>query len=85
MVLNDIGPDIDGTGSDNVSQYLAPTCALAPGTKRPPWSRTSHRTRRPDFSDAQWMALTRRSFREDENGNIRVDFDPAVGAAFSEG
>ena len=36
----------------------------------------------PGFSEAQWMALTRRSFREDKTGAIRVDFDPAFAAAF---
>ena len=82
VVLNDIGPDIDGTGSDNVSQYLA--ADMRPRT----WDEATAMVKdissdaAPDFSDAQWMALTRRSFREDENGNIRVDFDPAVGAAF---
>ena len=82
VVLNDIGPDIDGNGLDNVRQYLA--ADMRPRT----WDEAAAMVKdisfdaAPDFSEAQWIALTRRSFREDENGNIRVDFDPAVGAAF---
>ena len=82
VVLNDIGPEIDGAGLDNVRRYL--TADMQPRT----WDEAAAMVKdislaaAPDFSEAQWMALTRRSFREDGNGNIRVDFDPAVAAEF---
>lgn len=82
VVLNDIGPNIDGAGLDNVRHYLA--ADLHPRT----WDEAATMIKglslaaAPDFSEAQWMALARRSFREGPNGDIRVDFDPAVAAEF---
>jgi len=82
VVLNDIGPDIDGDGLDNVRQYLAADMRPQTWDEAAVMVKDTSLDAAPDFSDAQWMALARRSFREDETGNIRVDFDPAVGAAF---
>ncbi len=83
VVLNDIGPEVESAGLERIGSILAR--GMRPRT----WDEAAAMTREAaldaavDFGDDQWMALARRSFREDEAGVIRPDFDPALGGAFS--
>ena len=82
VVLDDIGPEIESAGLEWIRRCLARD--MRPGA----WDEAAALTREvaldamPDLSDDQWMAVARRSFREDEAGVIRPDFDPALADAF---
>lgn len=81
VVLNDIGPEVETAGLDKIKSYLAED--MRPAT----WEEAAAKVKEisfdaaPDFSEADWMALARRSFRESDNGGIRLDFDPALAAS----
>lgn len=83
VVLDDIGPEIESAGLEWIRRCLARD--MRPGA----WDEAAALTREvaldamPDLSDDQWMAVARRSFREDEAGVIRPDFDPALADAFA--
>ena len=82
VVLNDIGPEIDPAGLDRIKHFLAED--MRPGN----WDEAVAKVKQvsldaaPDFTEADWMALARRSFWENEKGDIRLDFDPALGTRF---
>lgn len=83
VVLNDIGPEIESAGLEWIRRCLARD--MRPGT----WDEAAALAREvaldaaPDLAADRWMTVARRSFREDEAGVIRPDFDPAVAVAFA--
>ena len=82
VVVNDIGPEIDPSGLDNIRKYLA--MDLHPSS----WDEAADMVKQislsaaPDFTENQWLDLARRSFRQDDTGAIRLDFDPALATTF---
>jgi pimeloyl-ACP methyl ester carboxylesterase len=79
IVLNDIGPEADPVGIARIKGYA--------GRLPPPkdWSDAIAQTRSmfgdawPDLSEQRWSTITRRGYREDAAGAIRVDADPMIG------
>jgi pimeloyl-ACP methyl ester carboxylesterase len=79
MVLNDMGPEVDPVGLDRIKGYA--------GRLPPPknWDDAIAQTHSmfgnawPNLSPDRWATLTRRAYREDENGAIAVDADPMIG------
>jgi pimeloyl-ACP methyl ester carboxylesterase len=79
LVLNDMGPEIDPVGLDRIKGYA--------GKLPPPrsWDDAIAQTQMmfgsalPNLSAERWANLTRRGYREDENGALRADADPMIG------
>lgn len=78
-VLNDIGPEIMEAGLDRIKGYVGA------GPPAASWAEAAARTRAingPAFpresGEAFWDAFARRLFAEDEQGVIRLDYDPAI-------
>ena len=79
LVLNDMGPEVDPVGLDRIKAYA--------GRLPPPknWDDAIAQTRSmfgsawPNLSAQRWSVLTRRGYREDETGALRVDADPMIG------
>jgi pimeloyl-ACP methyl ester carboxylesterase len=79
LVLNDMGPEVDPVGLDRIKGYA--------GKLPPPrdWDEAIAQTRFafgnawPNLSAERWATLTRRGYREDENGKLSVDADPMIG------
>jgi pimeloyl-ACP methyl ester carboxylesterase len=79
IVLNDIGPEADPAGLARIKGYA--------GRLPPPqdWSDAIAQTRSmfgdawPNLSEERWSTITRRGYREDAAGAIRVDADPMIG------
>ena len=75
VVLNDIGPQIEAQGLLRIRQYMRER-PVARG-----WDEAADALRRmweglyPALSDAEWHALARKIYRE-ENGRIVPDYDP---------
>ena len=75
VVLNDIGPQIEAQGLLRIRQYMRER-PVARG-----WDEAADALRRmweglyPALSDAEWQALARKIYRE-ENGRIVPDYDP---------
>jgi pimeloyl-ACP methyl ester carboxylesterase len=79
IVLNDMGPEIDPVGLERIKGYAG----RLPAPKK--WDDAIAQTRAifgdawPNLSSERWSALTRRGYREDENGALSVDADPMIG------
>jgi len=80
LVLNDIGPEVDGEGRRRIAGYVGRNTAASS------WAEAAARTRDvnglafPELDDAQWLAFARRTWIE-ADGEIRLDMDPMIGEA----
>ncbi|WP_281683739.1 alpha/beta fold hydrolase [Thalassobaculum salexigens] len=77
VVLNDIGPDIPDSGGDFLIEVM--------GRERRPasWADAAAEMRRilPDLSfttEEEWVAFARTTYREEPDGSLRQDWDPAI-------
>ncbi|HEV7356979.1 MAG TPA: alpha/beta hydrolase [Steroidobacteraceae bacterium] len=79
MVLNDMGPEVDPVGLERIKGYAG----RLPAPKN--WDDAIAQTRSmfgnawPNLSADRWATLTRRAYRENENGVPAVDADPMIG------
>jgi pimeloyl-ACP methyl ester carboxylesterase len=79
LVLNDMGPEVDPTGLERIKSYAG----RLPAPKN--WDDAIAQTRSmfgnawPNLSAERWSTLTRRGYREDEKGVLKVDADPMIG------
>ncbi len=81
VVLNDIGPEIDGAGLANIVEYLRGHAA------QPDWNSAVVFLKK-NFknlsinTDEQWRNFALKLFREEPDGTLRQDFDPAIARPF---
>ena len=79
LVLNDMGPEVDPKGLERIKGYAG----RLPSPKN--WDDAIAQTKSifgsawPNLSPTRWSTLTRRGYREDETGALRVDADPMIG------
>lgn len=83
-VLNDIGPDIDGSGLDRIVAYITahkpqPDWPAAVATLRNNFKNLSLKT------DEEWHNMARQTYREEPDGTLRYDFDKGIGRALADG
>ena len=76
-VLNDIGPEINHGGLDAVIAYMLDDSPL------PSWEAGAERLRQtfpgfPAETDEEWMAIAQATYREEADGTLRFDWDPAI-------
>ena len=76
-VFNDVGPEVGKAGLDRILSYAG----KAPPVERWPdavdYCRLTGGAAFPNYSDADWEAAARRTFR-DEGGRPAFDYDPAI-------
>lgn len=83
VVLNDIGPEIDPAGIARIAAYLAGHLTQPDWDAATAFVREAYPNRR--LGDEGWRKIARRSYREEPDGRLRPDFDPAIGRAFRAG
>lgn len=77
-VLNDVGPEIAPEGIARIAGYVGKSAVIED------WNGASDYLKRimgdsfPEFGASDWKAMARRSFRADEFGTPRPDYDPAI-------
>ncbi|MBU3069761.1 alpha/beta hydrolase [Aestuariicella sp. G3-2] len=84
LVINDVGPEVHPEGIGRIMSYL--------GKKEPvkTWQDAVSQTRDmnevcfPSYNDEQWLAMTRRLFRENDQGVPVLDYDPMISAPLTE-
>lgn len=85
VVLNDIGPEVPDAAIARIAGYAS--SAEAPAT----WDAAAAELRKrydaayPDADDAEWARVARFIFREDANGHVVFDYDPALARSFGTG
>lgn len=82
VVLNDVGPEIDGGGLDRIIAYVTAH------TPQPDWL-TAAQALKKNYrnlsitTEEGWMKLARQTYREAADGTLRYDFDPGIGRALA--
>lgn len=82
VVLNDIGPSVIKAGINRIAKYVGKSLPF------PDWESAVASVKQynslafPDFTDADWLAFTRRVCREQKNGEVVFDYDPKIYKAF---
>ncbi|WP_417464543.1 alpha/beta fold hydrolase [Kordiimonas sp.] len=78
VVLNDIGPAVDPAGLKRIASYAGKTPPVSTWTDAVAYAKFTGETAFPDFKDADWKKLAKRTFRVDENGGPAFDYDPKI-------
>jgi pimeloyl-ACP methyl ester carboxylesterase len=81
LVLNDIGPVIEARGLARIKTYVGRTPPPDDWEDAVQILRRLHGAQFVAFSDADWQAFARMTFRDD-NGRPVADYDPALGQTF---
>ena len=77
VVLNDIGPVVEGTGLVRIKKYLTGTGSVSSWEVGEQTLRRINSALFPALDDADWRAITKAIFVQ-KNGKIRLDFDPRL-------
>lgn len=83
VVMNDIGPEVDGAGLARISGYVGQ------GRSYPTWVHAArgladaHSAAFPDFTLDQWLELAKRTMVVTQNGRISFDYDMAIAEPFA--
>lgn len=78
VVLNDIGPVLEQKGLDRIAGYVGGN------PSQPDWEAAARAVSGvqaaafPDYTHADWMAFARRTYRENPDGSVTLDYDPAI-------
>ena len=76
--MNDVGPVLDRAGLDRIAGYANKTEPYEN------WQAAAEAVARvqgdifPDYGPDDWMAFARRTCREGEDGQVHLDYDPAI-------
>jgi pimeloyl-ACP methyl ester carboxylesterase len=81
VVLNDIGPELDPAGVRRIQASVGRLPPVSSWAEAAAQMRATFGTALPDYDEAQWLELARRSFVADEGGELRLAADPKIGDA----
>lgn len=83
-IVNDIGPVLGEAGVRRIAAYVGKAVAIDSWAAAADHLRRQNEAALPYYRAADWAAMARRLFRED-NGRIEPDYDPAIAHALAEG
>ena len=81
LVLNDVGPQVEAEGLARIAGYAGKAEAIASWDEAAAYARRINETAFPHYTQAQWLAFARRTFREGADGSLVLDYDPAIASA----
>nr|VFK22928.1 MAG: Pimeloyl-ACP methyl ester carboxylesterase [Candidatus Kentron sp. LPFa]VFK35393.1 MAG: Pimeloyl-ACP methyl ester carboxylesterase [Candidatus Kentron sp. LPFa] len=84
VVLNDVGPEVNHEGLRRVYEYVSRLPEVNDWAEAVRQVKEIYEIGLPNLDDEGWLQLTRRQYREDENGVPRLEYDPAIGKALRE-
>lgn len=83
LVFNDIGPVIEAEGLERIQGYVGPRGVMKDWTEAAARCRAINAQAFPDFGSADWMAFAKRTCREQAEGGVVFDYDPAISQGVS--
>ncbi|MBT4739770.1 MAG: alpha/beta hydrolase [Rhodospirillaceae bacterium] len=83
IVLNDIGPEIDPSGLVRIGSYLGHGDRWKTWDEAVATLKAVNTVVYPDFTDQDWLSYARKTCRENEDGLIAQDYDPALSQGFA--
>ena len=81
LVLNDVGPQVEAEGLARIAGYAGKAEAIASWDDAAAYARRINESAFPHYAPAQWQAFARRTFREQPDGSLVLDYDPAIAGA----
>jgi pimeloyl-ACP methyl ester carboxylesterase len=85
IVLNDIGPEVAPEGLARIGGYVGRRGAARTWAEAAAQAKANYAVALPDLTDENWLAYARASYREQPDGTIAPDYDPAIGDALRNG
>lgn len=85
VVLNDIGPVVDPAGIARIAGYVGKSGEVASWDAAAEAVMAINAASFPEFVHADWLRFARRTYREQANGTLLPDYDPAIGEATRSG
>lgn len=83
-VLNDVGPEVGRAGIERILSYAGKGGPIENWEDAADYVRRTNAVAFPDYSDSDWAAFARRTFREQE-GRPVLDYDPAIAVPLAKG
>jgi len=81
VIFNDIGPVIDQTGVKRIAGYVGKGGAVTSWEGAAAATKALQSHAFPDADDAFWMTFARRTFKQNAQGVLEPDYDPAIASA----
>ncbi|WP_313003441.1 alpha/beta fold hydrolase [Brevundimonas sp.] len=79
-ILNDVGPELAPEGLARIAAYTGQPVAIETWADAAAYARRINETALPHYTDADWAAFARRTFREGTEGAPVLDYDPDISA-----
>lgn len=84
VLLNDVGPVLGEEGMARIRGYVGRDVRFASWRAAADAIAATHAVGFPAYGQAEWETLARRLCREQADGSVRFDYDPAIAAPFGQ-
>ncbi|HYD88984.1 MAG TPA: alpha/beta hydrolase [Vitreimonas sp.] len=83
-VLNDVGPKLNAAGLSRIAGYVGHVQPVGSWAEAAEAIKATNGTAFPERADDErfWLAFARRTFRERDDGQLELDYDPHIALAF---
>jgi pimeloyl-ACP methyl ester carboxylesterase len=85
VVLNDIGPVVDPAGIARIAGYVGKSGEVASWDAAAAAVKALNAAFFPEFTHSDWLRFARRTYREQPDGKLLPDYDPAISEATRSG
>lgn len=79
-ILNDVGPELAVEGLTRIAAYTGQPVVIETWDDAAAYARRINETALPHYTEADWAAFARRTFREGTEGAPVLDYDPDISA-----
>ncbi len=80
LVINDVGPEVDPKGLSRIMSYVGKTAKVDTWEDAVAQVKSINQVCFPHFTQQQWQAMARRTYRENDVGVPAPNYDPAISA-----
>ena len=84
VVLNDIGPDVDNRGIERIRSYVGKPITSMTVEEAAKAQAEQFGQAFPDYTNADWLAEVRRTYKVGEDGRVALNYDPGISRAMAE-
>ncbi|MBB4797061.1 pimeloyl-ACP methyl ester carboxylesterase [Brevundimonas bullata] len=79
-IINDVGPELAPEGLARIAAYAGQPLVIETWDDAAAYAKRINETALPHYTDADWAAFARRTFREGTEGAPVLDYDPDISA-----
>jgi pimeloyl-ACP methyl ester carboxylesterase len=80
LVINDVGPEVNSAGLARIMSYVGKSGPVQTWDDAVAQTRAINEVCYPDYRDEQWWKMTRRLYRNNDDGMPVLAYDPAISA-----